>query len=362
MQFVDVKAGHERARAEIEARIQTVLSHGRFIMGPEIAELEQALAAYVGVGHAVTVSSGTQALELALRALQIGPGDEVITPSFSWISAAEVTLIVGARPVFVDVEPDGFGLDPARLEAAISPSTRAIVPVSLFGQMPDLDAISAIAARHRVAVIEDGAQSFGASQHGRKSGGVTLIGCTSFFPTKPLGCYGDGGALFTNDAELALRLRALRSHGSLERHEHALLGTNARLDTLQAAVLLAKLPRLDFELAERARIGARYTEQLREHCRVPAVLPGNSHVYAQYTLRVKDRDALGRALASDGIPSAVYYPKCLHQQPLFEGRARWGELCESELASREVISLPMHPYLRETEQDRVIEAVKRALG
>jgi UDP-2-acetamido-2-deoxy-ribo-hexuluronate aminotransferase len=362
MQFIDLTTGHERARAEIEARMNAVLAHGKFILGPEVAELEQALADYVGTAHAVTVGSGTQALELALRAFEIGPGDEIITPSFSWISAAEVALIVGARPVFVDIEPRGFGLDPAKLEAAITPATKAIVPVSLFGQMPDLTAISAIARRHRLPVIEDGAQSFGARQHGRRSGGVTQIGCTSFFPTKPLGCYGDGGALFTSDADLARRLRALRSHGSSERHHHTLLGTNARLDTLQAAVLLGKLTRFEPELTERARLAARYSERLARVCQVPEVLPGNTHVYAQYTIRAPDRDGLARALAEAGIPTAVYYPKCLHEQPVFAGAARWSALPESERAAREVLSLPMHPYLSDADHERVIEAVERALG
>lgn len=362
MQFIDLTTAHERARPEIEARMNAVLAHGKFIMGPEVAELEQALADYVGVAHAVSVGSGTQALELALRALQIGPGDEIITPAFSWVSAAEVALIVGATPVFVDIEPRGFGLDPSRLEAAITPATKAIVPISLFGQMPDLAAISDVARRHRLPVVEDGAQSFGARQQGRRSGGLTPIGCTSFFPTKPLGCYGDGGALFTNDSDLAERLRALRSHGSRERHHHTLLGTNARLDTLQAAVLLAKLPRFEQELAERARHAARYSERLARVCRVPEVLPGNTHVYAQYTIRVPDRAGLARTLAEAGIPTAVYYPKCLHEQPVFAGAARWHELPESERAAREVLSLPLHAYLSDADRERVIEAVERALG
>ncbi len=362
MQFVDLKSGHERARAAIEARMNAVMAHGQFIMGPEVAELERALAQYVGVAHAVTVGSGTQALELALRALEIGPGDEVITPAFSWISAAEVALIVGAKPVFVGVEPGSFVLDPSKLEAAITGATKAIVPVSLFGQMPDFSAISAIAARYGLSVIEDGAQSFGATQHGRKSGSVSRVGCTSFFPTKPLGCYGDGGALFTDDDALAQRFRALRSHGSNQRHHHDLLGTTARLDTLQAAVLLAKLPGFERELDDRARIAARYSERLRDACAVPSISPGNRHVFAQYTIRVPDRDALRRALAEAGIPTAVYYPKCLHQQPVFAGRVRRSELVECERAAREVVSLPMHPYLSKPDQDRVVEAVNRSLG
>jgi UDP-2-acetamido-2-deoxy-ribo-hexuluronate aminotransferase len=362
MEFCDLKAGYARSRAEIEARISAVFSHGQFILGPEVAELEQALAEYVGVAHAITVSSGTQALELALRAHGIGPGHQIITQSFSWISAAEVALLVGAQPVFVDIEPRGYGLDPSRLEQAITPSTRAIVPVSLFGQMPDFEAIKAIAERHGLSLIEDGAQSFGATQRGQKSGSVRHVGCTSFFPSKPLGCYGDGGALFTDDDALASRLRALRSHGASERHHHVLAGTNARFDTLQAAVLLAKLPHLAEELGARARIAARYSERLRHICQVPEILSGNTHVYAQYTVRVPARDAVRQALTEAGIPTAVYYPRCLHQQPVFAGCPCPGELGESERASREALSLPMHPYLSEADQDRVIEALERALA
>lgn len=360
MLFIDLKTPRERARAEIEARMNAVLEHGAFILGPEIAELEQELARFTGAPHALTVSSGTHALEVALRALEIGPGDEVITTAFSWISAAEVALLVGAKPVFVDIEPTGFCIDARRVEAAITPATKAVVAVSLFGQMPDLEALAAVCARHGLTLIEDGAQSFGAARHGKRSCGSTRVGCTSFFPAKPLGCFGDGGAVFTDDAELAAAMRAIRSHGVERRHQHARLGTNARFDTLQAAVLLAKLPRFEAELAERARIGARYTEALRGCCGVPEVLPGNTHVYAQYTIRVRDRDALAAALRAQDIPTAVYYPTCLHQQPVFAGKAAWGELAESEAAAREVISLPMHAYLSEADQERVIAAVKRA--
>jgi UDP-2-acetamido-2-deoxy-ribo-hexuluronate aminotransferase len=361
MQLIDVKAPHQRAKADIERRMNAVIEHGNFIMGPEIAELERQLQSYVGVAHAITVSSGTHGLEIALRALGIGPGDEVVTVAFSWISSAEVVRLVGAKPVFVDIEPIGFGLDPTKLERAITPRTKAILPVSLFGQMPDYAAIDAIAVMYGLPLIEDAALSFGATQNGKKSGSVTRIAATSFFPTKPLGCYGDGGALFTDDDALAAKLRAIRTHGSEARHHHTQLGTNARLDTLQAAVLLGKLPHFAQEVAERARIGARYSQRLRGACVVPEVLPGNTHVYAQYTLRVRDRDALGRRLKAAGIPTAVYYPKCLHEQPVFAGTSSFGELPESERASREVISLPMHAYLSEADQDRVAHAVLQAL-
>jgi UDP-2-acetamido-2-deoxy-ribo-hexuluronate aminotransferase len=362
MQFFDLKTQHEHYKLDIEARIQAVLAHAQFVMGPEVAELERELASYVGVAHAVTVKSGTLSLEIALRALGIGPGDEVITVPFTWISTAEVIRLVGARPVFVDIEPATFTIDVTQIEPAITPRTKAIVPVSLFGQMPDYAVINAIAAPHGVPVIEDGAQSFGATQRGRRSSGVTRIGCTSFFPTKPLGCYGDGGALFTDDEELAAKIRAVRSHGGERRGEHRMLGVNGRLDTLQAAVLLAKLPHLDSELEQRRRLGARYSEALRTICKVPDVRSFNTHVYAQYTVRVADRDAAGARLKELGVPTAVYYPKCLHEQPVFRGLAALGTLPESEKASREVLSLPMHPFLSNAEQDRVIAAVEKCLS
>jgi len=362
MEFIDLKTQHLRYQAEIESRMQAVLRHGHFIMGPEIAELEAGLAAYVGAPHAITVASGTDSLEIALRALGIGPGDEVITVPFTWISTAEVVGLVGAAPVFVDIAAADFNIDVDQIEGAITPRTRAILPVSLFGQMPDYDRINALAARHGLAVIEDAAQSFGATRNGRRSCGVTAVSSTSFFPAKPLGCYGDGGALFTFDDALAEKMRAIRSHGGLQRHHHPLLGMNGRFDTLQAAILLAKLPHFDWEVARRREIGARYTERLRGLVGVPEVMSGNTHVYAQYTIRVRDRDALGAKLKAAGIPTAVYYPKCLHEQPVFASCGkRLGDFPVAEQASREVISLPMHPFLSEADQDAVIEAIRTAL-
>ncbi|MCP5527088.1 MAG: DegT/DnrJ/EryC1/StrS family aminotransferase [Verrucomicrobiales bacterium] len=364
MQFIDVQGQYARYQSAIDERIHRVLSHGRFIMGPEVEELETALAEYVGVAHCITVASGTDSLEIALRALGIGPGDEVITVPFTWISTAEVVALVGATPVFVDIEPASYNVNIDRIEAAITPRTKAIMPVSLFGQMPDYDRINAIAGRYGLPVIEDGAQSFGATRNGRRSCGVTTVGSTSFFPAKPFGCYGDGGALFTNDAGLAERMRAIRTHGGLERHHHPLLGMNGRFDTIQAAVLLAKLPHFDRELEERSRIGARYTERLRGWCGVPEVAGGNTHVYAQYTVRVPDRDETGARLKSMGIPTAVYYPKCLHQQPVFsDGAVRVaGDLTECEKAAQEVLSLPMHPFLSEADQDRVVAGLEAVLA
>lgn len=361
MEFVDLGLQYKTYKAEIDRRIHRVLDHGRFIMGPEVGELEALLSAYVGTKHCISVASGTDALEIALRALDIGPGDEVVTVPFTWISSAEVIGLVGATPVFVDIEPATFNIDETKIEAAITTRTKAILPVSLFGQMPDYERINAIAARHEIPVIEDAAQSFGATQRGRRSCGVTAIGCTSFFPAKPLGCYGDGGAIFTNDDALAEKMRALRSHGGLRRHDHPFLGMNGRFDTLQAAVLLAKLPHFDWEIEQRGKTGARYSELLRGCCVTPEVAAGNTHVYAQYTVRVSNRDAVAVALQAAGIPTAVYYPTCLHEQPVFRplGYA-WGSLPESEKASREVLSLPMHPFLSEADQDAVVKAFLEA--
>jgi len=359
MEFIDLKEQYRRYQSEVDRRMRAVLEHAHFIVGPEVAELETELSRYVGVKHCITVASGTASLEIALRALGIGGGHEVITVPFTWISSAEVIGLVGAKPVFVDIEPKTYNLDIDLLEKAITSRTKAIMPVSLFGQMPDYDRINSIAAKHGIAVIEDGAQSFGATQRGRRSCGVTLVGSTSFFPAKPLGCFGDGGALFTNDDALAERMRAIRTHGGLKRHHHPFLGTNGRFDTLQAAVVLAKMPHFDWEVTERGRIGERYTKLLSSTCAVPDLMPGNTHVYAQYTIRVPNRDAVAAKLKEKGIPTAVYYPKCLHEQPVFSATGYvWGDFPESEKASREVLSLPMHPFLTPSDQDRVVAALQ----
>ena len=362
MQFIDLKTQYSRLKEEVDARIHKVLDHGQFIMGPEVGEVERALANYVGVPHCISVASGTVSLEIALRALDIGPGDEVVTVPFTWISSAEVIPLVGAKPVFVDIDPSTYNIDVDLIEQSITKQTKAIIAVSLFGQMPDYEHINAIAAKHGITVIEDGAQSFGATQNGRKSCGVTRVASTSFFPAKTLGCFGDGGAIFTTDDSLAERMRAIRTHGGLKRHHHPYVGMNARFDTLQAAVLLAKLPSFDWEVQQRIEIGARYSDKLKHACKTPLISDGNTHVYAQYTIRVADRDRVAEQLKLDGIPSAVYYPKCLHEQPVFESLGyRWGDFPESEKASREVLSLPMHPFLSEEEQDRVVLAIERSL-
>ena len=363
MDFIDLKAQYKKFEPSIRERIDRVLEHGRFIMGPEVEELETALGEYVEAKHTITVASGTDSLEIALRALDIGPGDEVLTVPFTWISTAEVILQVGAKPVFVDIDPLDFNIAVDRIESAITPRTKALLPVSLFGQMPDYDAINAIAAKHGITVIEDAAQSFGATRHGRKSCGVTTIASTSFYPAKPLGCYGEGGALFTNDDDLALKMRAIRTHGGIRRHFHDLVGMNGRFDTLQAAIMLGKWPGFADEVVARERLGARYSEKLRDVCETPGIREGNTHVYAQYTIRVPDRDTLGEKLKGKGIPTAVYYPKCLHEQPVFSHLGySYGDFPAAEAASREVLSLPLNPYLTEAEQDFVIKGVREALA
>lgn len=363
MDFIDLKTQFKKFEPAIRDRIDRVLDHGRFIMGPEVAELEETLAAYLGCRHAITVASGTDSLEIALRALDIGPGDEVVTVPFTWISTAETILQVGAKPVFVDIDPLDFNIDAALLEPALTPRTKAILPVSLFGQMPEIEAINSIADRHGLPVIEDAAQSLGATRNGKKSGNASTIASTSFYPAKPLGCYGEGGALFTNDDALAHTMRAIRNHGGIRRHYHDLVGMNGRFDTLQAAIMLGKWPGFAEEVEARHRIGARYSQALSDVCRTPAIRPGNTHVYAQYTIRVPDRDTLSARLREAGIPTAVYYPKCLHEQPVFAHLGHPPEAFPASLAaSREVVSLPLNPYLEPADQDRVIAAVRAALA
>jgi len=360
MQFIDLQAQYTRYQEEIDSRMRAVLEHGRYIMGPEVKELEEKLAGFTGTNHCIAVSSGTQSLEFALRALEIGPGDEVITVPFSWISSAEVIMLVGATPVFVDIDAGTYNLDPMKLEEAITERTKAVIPVSLFGQPANLKEINRIAARHHLAVIEDGAQSFGSTHHGKPSGGASLVGSTSFFPAKPLGCYGDGGALFTDDAELAETMRAIRTHGGVKRHHHTHVGTNGRLDTLQAAVLLAKWPHFPGEVEARAEAGHRYERLLKDHVVTPVTAEGNTHVYAQYTVRVdeKRRDDIAAGMKERGIPVGIYYPKCFHEQPVFQPLGySYGDFPESEKASREVLSLPMHPFLTEADQKKVAETL-----
>jgi UDP-2-acetamido-2-deoxy-ribo-hexuluronate aminotransferase len=355
--FIDLKIQQVRIKDRLDAGIARVLAHGQYILGPEVGELEERLAAYAGVAHCISVANGTDALQIAQMALGIGRGDEVITPGFSYIATAETAALLGARPVYADIDPRTYNLDPALLEAAITPRTKAIIPVSLYGQCADFDAINTIAAKHDIPVIEDAAQSFGASYKGRKSCNLSTIACTSFFPSKPLGCYGDGGAIFTNDAELAKVLRQIARHGQDRRYHHIRIGVNSRLDTLQAAILLAKLEILDDEIALRQQAAQAYDRLLAEvdGVVVPVIEPHNTSAWAQYTVRVRDRDALQARLKAAGVPTAVHYPIPLNRQPaLADGSVR---LKVGDQAAEQVMSLPMSPYLDASQQDFIVASL-----
>jgi UDP-2-acetamido-2-deoxy-ribo-hexuluronate aminotransferase len=361
MNFIDLAAQQARIRPRIESRIARVLAHGQYILGPEVAELEERLAHFVGVKHCITCANGTDALQIAQMALKIGPGDEVITPGFTYIATAETTAQLGARPVYVDINPRTYNLDPALLEAAITERTRAIIPVSLFGQCADFDAINAVARQHHLPVIEDAAQSFGALAAGRRSCSLTTVACTSFFPSKPLGCYGDGGALFTNDDDLANALRQIARHGQDRRYHHVRVGVNSRLDTLQAAILLAKLDIFDDEIIQRQQVAGTYDRLLSEAGieTWPHIADDNISVYAQYTIRVTARDAVQKALREVEIPTAVHYPIPLNRQPAVADAA--AHLPVGDRMAQEVLSLPMHPYLTADTQSRIITALGAAL-
>ena len=360
MDFIDLKTQYAEMRDIINARIQLVLDHGQYILGPEVRELEDRLTAYTGAKHCITVASGTEALLIALMALEIKAGDEVITTPFTFAATAEMVALLGARPVFVDIEEDTANIAASRIEGAITPRTRAIMPVALYGQPADMDEINAVAAKHRLPVIEDAAQSFGALYKGRKSGNLSTIGCTSFFPSKPLGCYGDGGAIFTSDDALAKAMREIRIHGQERRYVHTRIGVGGRMDSIQCAVVLAKLKRFDWEIERRMEIGNHYTTQLSRHMATLRVKPDRTSVYAQYTVRARDRAAFEARLKEMGIPTAVHYPMAMHRQPAYAAMSA-GALCPSaELLASEVISLPMHPYLSRADQDRIIEAAARA--
>ncbi|MBA2778581.1 DegT/DnrJ/EryC1/StrS family aminotransferase [Billgrantia kenyensis] len=361
MHFIDLAAQQARIRPRLDTAIQTVLEHGRYVMGPEVAELERRLADYVGVAHCIGCANGTDALQIALMALDIGPGDEVIVPGFTFIASAESVVLAGATPVFVDIDPQTYLIDPERIEAAIGPRTRAVMPVSMFGQCADMQAIEALAIEHGLAVVEDAAQSFGATRHGRRSGSLSRIACTSFFPSKPLGAYGDGGAVFTDDDDLAEAVRLVARHGEASRYHHTRIGMNSRLDTLQAAILLAKLELFDEEVELRRQVAERYDRLLGDAGIVgtPHIASGNTSVYAQYSIRVANRDKVQSRLAEAGVPTAVHYPIPLNRQPAMADPAC--QLPVTEAVCREIISLPMHPYLQEEQQQQVVAALVKAL-
>lgn len=377
MQFIDLKIQQTAIKADLDKRIGAVLSHGQYIMGPEVAELEKALSDYVGTRHCISVASGTEALLIALMALGVGPGDEVITTPFTFVATVEVIVLLGATPVFVDVEPDTANIDPSAISGKITPRTKAIIPVSLYGQVANMDEINAVAAAHGIVpVIEDGAQSFGASYKDRKSCGLSTFGSTSFFPSKPLGCYGDGGALFTNDDALATAAREIRVHGQSKRYVHTRVGVGGRMDTLQCAIVLAKLPRFAWEVSERARIGAHYDALLREAIagfdpvtanevgttlsapRSLTVRADRSSVHAQYTILVPNRTDVQSKLQSAGIPTAVHYPVPLNEQPAYRDVSAGDPTPVSAWLAAHVMSLPMGPDLSEADQNRVVAELR----
>lgn len=358
MQFVDLAAQQARIKDKIDANIRKVMAHGYYILGPEVAELEEKLTDFCGAKHCITVANGTDALQIAQMALGVGHGDEVIVPGFSYIATAETPALLGAKPVYVDINPRTYNLDPTKIEGAITPRTKAIIPVSLYGQCADFDAINAIAANHNLPVIEDGAQSFGASYKGRKSCNLSTIGCTSFFPSKPLGCYGDGGAIFTNDDELAAVLRQIARHGQDRRYHHIRVGVNSRLDTLQAAILLPKLEILTEEVSLRNQVAEKYGRLLTEvgiHT-TPYVEEYNISAWAQYTIRLKNREAKRAKLKDSGIPTAVHYPIPLNKQPAVASQNAF--LPVGDEVAEQVVSLPMHPYLTERDLKRVADSLR----
>ncbi|MFY1020307.1 DegT/DnrJ/EryC1/StrS family aminotransferase [Ectopseudomonas khazarica] len=360
IEFIDLKAQQALIKEKIDAGIQAVLAHGQYILGPEVADLEEKLAAFVGAKYCISVANGTDALQIAQMALGIGPGDEVITPGFTYIATAETVALLGAKPVYVDIDPRTYNLDPQLLEAAITPRTKAIIPVSLYGQCADFDAINAIATRHGIPVIEDAAQSFGATYKGKRSCNLTTIACTSFFPSKPLGCYGDGGAIFTSDDELAKVMRQIARHGQDRRYHHVRVGVNSRLDTLQAAILLPKLEIFEAEVTQRQQVAAGYAQQLEQQgIAAPFIAAGNTSAWAQYTVQVDARESVQAQLKEGGIPTAVHYPIPLNQQPAVKDEH--ASLPVGDAIARKVMSLPMHPYLGETEQKAICAKLAAAI-
>lgn len=355
--FIDLKAQQARLKDQIDAGIQNVLAHGQYILGPEVKELEEKLAAYVGAKYCITCANGTDALQIAQMAFGIGPGDEVITPGFTYIATAETVAILGATPVYVDVNPKTYNLDVEQLEAAITPRTKAIIPVSLYGQCADFDAINVIAAKYNIPVIEDAAQSFGATYKERKSCNLSTVACTSFFPSKPLGCYGDGGAIFTNDDELAKVIRQIARHGQDRRYHHVRVGMNSRLDTLQAVILLPKLGILDEEMQARQCVAETYTRLFNEAgiLTTPFIEEHNQSAWAQYTIQVENRTEVQGKLKAQGIPTAVHYPIPLNKQPAVANIDV--DLPIGDAIAERVMSLPMHPYLTVEAQEKIVNSL-----
>ena len=356
MNFIDLAAQQNLVRESIDLNINKVLDHGQYIMGPEVAELELLLAEYIGAKNCVSVSSGSDALLISMMALGISPGDEVITTPFTFVSTVEMIVLLGAKPVYVDIDEDTYNIDHKKIEKAITKKTRLIISVSLFGQCPDMTAINKVAKKYKLPVIEDGAQSFGSSQNGNNSCNLSTLGCTSFFPSKPLGCYGDGGAIFTNNDEIAVALKKIRNHGQIRRYQHHMLGVNGRLDTIQAAILLAKFEIFPQELLNRNSIGTKYNDLFKEKCssiKTPIIGVGNTHIFSQYSILVEERDKLAGDLLKVGIPTSIHYPTPVHKQVAF--LTNEFSLPISEYVAERIISLPMHPYLKPSEQKKIVD-------
>lgn len=357
MQFIDLVAQQDRIKDKLNANIQKVLAHGQYILGPEVHELEEKLSEYTGAKYCITCANGTDALQIAQMAFGIGPGHEVITPGFTYIATAETVAVLGAKPIYVDINPKTYNLDIEQLEAAITSRTKAIIGVSLYGQCADFDAINAIAAKYNIPVIEDAAQSFGASYKGKKSCNLTTVACTSFFPSKPLGCYGDGGAIFTNDEALATVMRQIARHGQDRRYHHIRVGVNSRLDTLQAAILLPKLEILDDEMQARQCVAETYNQLFTEAgiTTIPFIEAHNQSAWAQYTIQVDNRDEIQAKLKEQGIPTAVHYPIPLNKQPAVADTN--AILPVGDAVAERVMSLPMHPYLILEPQEKIVRSL-----
>ncbi|MCF6340728.1 MAG: DegT/DnrJ/EryC1/StrS family aminotransferase [Sulfurimonas sp.] len=358
--FIDLKAQYKKYKTEIDKEVLEVFSTAQFIGGEKLNSLESNLAKYTGSKHAIGCSSGTDALLLSLMALDIKVGDEIITTPFTFISTAEVIAFLGAKAVFVDIEKDTYNIDPSKIKNVITNKTKVIMPVSLYGQCANMDAINELAKEFNLEVIEDACQSFGATYNGKKSCNLSTIGCTSFFPSKPLGAYGDGGAIFTDDDELATKIRMLLNHGQNERYKHKYIGINGRLDAIQAAILNVKLKYFDKEVELRSQIGSRYSDLLEDaNVITPKISESNTSVYAQYSIRVENREAVIEKLTELEIPTAVHYPVPLHLQEAFKNLGYTeGDFPISEKISSQIMSLPMSPYLTENEQDFIVDALK----
>lgn len=359
--FIDLKSQYEAYKEEINEEVLGVLDSTQFILGPQVTKLEENLSKYTGAKHAIVCSSGTDSLLLALMALDIQPDDEVITTPFTFIATAEVIALLKAKPIFVDINEDDYNIDASKIEEKITPKTKAIIPVSLYGQVADMEAINAIAKKHNIPVIEDACQSFGADFDGKKSCNLSTIGCTSFFPSKPLGCYGDGGAVFCNDDALAHKIKTLLNHGQEERYKHKYIGINGRLDAIQAAVLNVKLNHFEDEVIKRIEVGTRYNKLLSDcdTLKTPTIMPKRTSVFAQYSILCKDREAMIKKLNDAGIPTAIHYPIPLHLQEAFTNLGyKEGDLPVSEKVSKQIMSLPMSTFLTQEQQDLVVATIK----